>query len=125
MERSGSPIIGKFGATPWVSLMSSAHFAVEVDRIDTEADDLDAALVELRLDPRHVAELGGADRGEVLGVREQHAPGVAEPFMEPDVALRGVGLEIRGDIAEVGVPSYSPLLDEGKGRRLAKPDKLT
>ncbi len=29
-----------------------------IDRIDAEPDDLDAALVELRLDARHVAELG-------------------------------------------------------------------
>jgi hypothetical protein len=32
-----------------------------------EADDLGVALVELGLDARHVAELGGAHRGEVLG----------------------------------------------------------
>jgi hypothetical protein len=35
-------------------------------RIDAEADDLGVALVELRLQPGHVAELGRTDRGEVL-----------------------------------------------------------
>ena len=47
---------------------------VTVDRIDRQADDLDAALVEFRLDARHVTELGGADRGEILGMRKQHGP---------------------------------------------------
>ena len=88
---------------------------MEVDRIDTEADDLDAALVELRLDPRHIAELGGADRSEVLGVREQHAPGIAEPFMEPDVAFVWCRPRNPGRYRRVGVSSYSPLLDEGEG----------
>src|SRR3712207_9074829 len=37
---------------------------VVLDRVDGEADDLHAALVELRLDRGHVAELRGADRGE-------------------------------------------------------------
>ena len=53
---------------------------VLVDGIDAEADDLDVALVEVRLELGHVAELGGADRGEVLRVREDDAPGIAEPL---------------------------------------------
>src|SRR6476469_8878246 len=98
---------------------------MEVDRVDTETDDLDAPLVELRFDPRHITEFGGADRSEVLGVREQHAPGIAEPFMEPDVALCGVGLEIRGDSAELECHLTLRCLMRGKGGRLAKPNKLT
>jgi hypothetical protein len=66
-----------------------------VDRVDREADDLDAALVELGLDLRHVAELGGADRREVLRMREQDGPFVADPVVEFDAAFGGVGLEIR------------------------------
>ena len=65
-----------------------------------KADDLDVALVELGLELGHVAELGGADRGEVLGVGEQDAPGIAEPLVEPDLALRGVRLEIGRGIAD-------------------------
>jgi hypothetical protein len=42
-------------------------FLVEVDRIDAEADHLDASSVEFRLDFCHIAELSGADRREVLG----------------------------------------------------------
>jgi hypothetical protein len=46
--------------------------------------------------------------------------------MEPDVALCGVGLEIRGDIAELECHlTLRCLMKGGKGRRLAKPDKLT
>jgi hypothetical protein len=37
-----------------------------------QADDLHIAQVELGLDLGHLAELGRADRGEVLGVREQN-----------------------------------------------------
>jgi hypothetical protein len=43
---------------------------VAVNRIDREPDDLHAALIELRLDFGHIAELGGANRCEVLGVGE-------------------------------------------------------
>jgi hypothetical protein len=35
--------------------------------IDRQADHLDVAPVELRLELGHIAEFGGADRGEVLG----------------------------------------------------------
>ena len=70
-----------------------------VGGIDAEADDLDVALVELGLQPRHVAELGRADGREILGVGEQYGPGIAEPVVELDVALRGVGFEIGSGVA--------------------------
>jgi len=72
-----------------------------VDRIDAEPDDLDPALVELRLDAGHVAELGGADRREILRMGEQDAPGIPEPIMEADMALGRIGLEIGGGFAEL------------------------
>src|SRR5262249_17944761 len=52
------------------------------ERVDGQADDLDAALVELGLDLGHVAEFGGAHRGKVLGMREQHRPGIDDPIVE-------------------------------------------
>jgi hypothetical protein len=64
------------------------------------ADDLDAALVELGLDLGHVAELGGADRREVLGVREQHRPFVADPIVKADLAFGRLGREIRDRIVD-------------------------
>src|SRR5262249_31427848 len=84
--------------------------AVLVDRIHAEPDDLDAALVELGLDLGHVAELRRADRGEVLRVREQHRPRVADPVVEVDVTFRRIGLEIRCRIADLQSHSCSPLL---------------
>src|SRR6516162_968541 len=71
------------------------------DRIDAEPDDLAVALVELGLQPRHVAELGRADRREVLRVREQDGPAVADPFVEVDAALG----RLRGEIGSFAVDS--------------------
>jgi len=45
-----------------------------VDRVHAQADDFDVPLVELGLDPGHVAELRGADRGEILRMRKQDGP---------------------------------------------------
>src|SRR5262249_24474210 len=53
------------------------------------------------LEPCHVAELGGAHRREVLGMREQHAPGVADPVVKPDRAFGGVRLEVRCEVADL------------------------
>jgi hypothetical protein len=68
---------------------------VVVDRIDAQADDLAVALGELRLQPGHVAELGRAHGGEVLRVREQDGPGVPDPLVEVDPALRRLRREVR------------------------------
>src|SRR6516165_3929790 len=65
------------------------------DRIDAEADDLAVTLVELRLQPCHIAELGRADRREILRMREQDRPSVADPLMKVDFPFRGLGGEVR------------------------------
>src|SRR5262245_34911143 len=72
-----------------------------VERVDGQADDLDAALVKFRLDPGHVSELGGADRREVLGMREQHNPGVADPIVKADLAVGRLSFEIRRGIVDL------------------------
>ena len=54
--------------------MSFAQRSWSLDGVDAQADDLRVALVELGLELRHVAELGRADRREVLGMREQDRP---------------------------------------------------
>ena len=83
-----------------------------VERVDREADDLDVALLELGLDARHVAELRRADRREVLRVREQHRPRVADPVVELDRALGRVGLEIGCYVTKLSV--IGPLLSGGR-----------
>src|SRR6185437_12621052 len=64
------------------------------------ADRLDAAPVEFRLELRHLAELGRADRGEILGMREQHHPFRADPVVEADRAVGRILGEIGCCIAE-------------------------
>ena len=62
---------------------------VVADRIDAQPDDLGVAALELRQQPGHVAEFGGADRREILRVREQDRPS-PDPVMEtnrPSVVL--------------------------------------
>jgi hypothetical protein len=63
-------------------------------RIDRQPHDLHVSTVELWLNLCHIAEFGRADRREVLRVREEHCPGVADPIMEADPALGRFRLEI-------------------------------
>ena len=56
-----------------------------IEGVDAEADHLHTARIELGLDPGQLTELGRAHRSEVLGVREQDAPAVADPVVEPNV----------------------------------------
>ena len=102
-------MIGYSGRAPCVSSMSFDPVLVFVQRVDREADDLHAALLELGLDAGHVAELGRADRGEVFRVGEQDHPRAVDPVVEFDPSFRRVGLEIWGHVTELAVPS-KPLL---------------
>src|SRR5262249_5329899 len=92
--KSASAVIGVIGgeALRLLDVVGPALMAGE--RIDGQADDLDAALVELGLDLGHVAEFGGADWRKVLGMREQHHPFVADPIVEADLAFGGFRCEI-------------------------------
>src|SRR6266404_8816973 len=74
---------------------------VVTDRIDAEPDNLAVALVELGLQPGHVAELGRADRCEILWMREQDHPSIADPFMKVDNALG----HLRSEVWSFGVDS--------------------
>jgi hypothetical protein len=81
-----------------------------INGVDGQADDLHAAAVELRFDLRHVPELGGANRREVLGVGERHGPRAVHPVVEADAALGGVRLKIGGEVAQLqcqGCPQVS------------------
>ena len=73
---------------------------VGLETVGGESNDLDVALSELVLETGNLAELGGADGGEVSRVGEEDNPGVADKVVELDVALGSLGLEVRGDGAE-------------------------
>src|SRR5262249_37324049 len=83
---------------------------VIADGVDADADDLDTALVELRLDLGHLAELGGAHRREVLGVREKHGPRVADPVVKANASLGGLGLEVGRRGADAKYHDVPPVL---------------
>ena len=91
---------GKVGRRPLRFANVRRPAGVIVHRVDGKADHLDPALVELGLQPGHGAQFGGADRREILGMREQHRPGIANPIVKMDSSLGGLGLEIRGDVVE-------------------------
>src|ERR1017187_8423665 len=74
---------------------------VVIDRVDRHPDHLDAALFKFALELRGGAKLSGADRGIVLGMREQHAPGVSEPRVQVDFPNGGIRFEIRCDVSEL------------------------
>ena len=76
---------------------------VRLDRIDRETDDLDIAFLEFRLDLGDVAELSGANRGEVLRVREEHTPAVSKPLVEVNRAQSGLGGEIGSNVSQSDV----------------------
>ena len=60
---------------------------VGIERVHADRNGLDAALVEFGLQLGGVAQFGGANRREVLRVREQHNPVVAGPLVEIDGSL--------------------------------------
>ena len=70
-------------------------------RVDGKPDDLRVAPIELRLELGHVAELGGAYWREILGVREQHGPGIADPVVEANAPLGRIGFEVGGDVIDL------------------------
>lgn len=71
-----------------------------LDSVRGEADELRATLGELRLKLRERAELGGADGRVVLGMGEEDDPFVADEFVEIDVALSRLGLEVGSGATE-------------------------
>jgi len=73
---------------------------VAADGVGREAEELDAALVELGLETGHLAELGSAHGGVVLGVGEEDDPVVADVLVQVNGAGGGIGLEVGGDGAQ-------------------------
>ena len=69
--------------------------------IDTQGDGFHVALLPLGAQARHFAQLGGADRGVVRGVGEQHHPAAVSEVVEVDGPQLGVLGEIGNGIAEL------------------------
>ena len=93
---------------PCVSRMSLQPLLVRHDVVDRQPDELDVASLELRLQQRDLAQLGGADRREVARMREQQAPAGAEPLVKADPAARGFRGEVRCGDRRVARSSRSP-----------------
>ena len=91
--------------------MSSAHFAWLSTGSTLSPMILTLRLSNSGLSLRHVAELGRADRREILRMREQHRPGVADPFVKANAAFRGLSLEVRRDIADAQSHGPPPSCD--------------
>src|SRR6516162_87643 len=72
-----------------------------VEQVDGKPDNFHVAPVKLGLELGHVAQLRGAHRREVLGMRKQHSPGIADPLMEADAAFRRLGLEVGSDVVDL------------------------
>lgn len=86
------------GASNLIDILDPA--LVGVDGVGRETNQLGSTLGELWLELREGTELGGADGSVVLGVREEDNPLVANPLVEVDGALGGLGLEVGGNCAQ-------------------------
>ena len=111
--------------------MSFAQPSMSIDRIDAEANNLHAALVELVLDAGHVAQFGGAHRREIFGMREHHAPGIAKPLVKANWPIGGLGFEVGGitangqrTITHAGSPDR-PKEERPEGYDALRPVKVT
>ena len=68
--------------------------AVAVDCVCAQADELDASFRELWLELGEGTQLGCAYWCVVFRMREEDGPVVADEFVEVDVAVGGVGIEV-------------------------------
>jgi hypothetical protein len=104
-----SAMIGKpdLGARHRLDVADPAR--VLVHAVDGHADHLGVSLLPFVVQLRHGAELGRADWREVLRVREQDRPAVADPVVEPDLALVGLRREVRHRV--VDAKSHGPSLE--------------
>ena len=73
---------------------------VIVSRVDRQAYNLDIAPRKLVLKPGQRPKLGGTDRCEILGMREQNAPAASQPVVECDLAMGSLRCEIRCDVVD-------------------------
>src|SRR5690349_5618869 len=73
---------------------------VRIGGVDAESNHFHAALFEIRFTARDVTELGGANGSEILWVREENCPAIANPFVEANWAFSCICCEIGCYIAK-------------------------
>jgi len=88
----------QLAATDLINVLDPASMAL--DGVGRETDQLDVALGELWLELRKGAQLGGADWGVVLWVREEDDPVVANEVVEVDGTTSSLGLEVGSSAAQ-------------------------
>jgi hypothetical protein len=88
----------ELGAGDLVNVLDPA--TVALNSVCAQADELDVPLGELGLELGEGTELGGADGGVVLGVREEDDPVVTNELVEVDGTTSGLSLEVGGGAAK-------------------------
>ena len=66
--------------------------------VDAQGNGLNVALGEFILQLGNTTQLGGAHRGVVGGVGEQHNPAIASPFVEAQLAVFAALGEVLGEV---------------------------
>jgi hypothetical protein len=75
-------------------------FAVAVNGVRGQTDQLDSSSCKFRLEFGECSEFRCADWGEIFGMREQHNPLVTDEFMEVDGPLSGLSVKVWRNRAE-------------------------
>ena len=83
---------GQLAARNLVNVLDPSSVALNC--VSRQANQLDSALLEFRLEFGKGSELGGADGSVILWVGEEHNPIVTNEFMEVNIAVCSLGLEI-------------------------------
>src|SRR4051794_12968062 len=78
-------------------------------RIGGQADRFHVTLFPFGFQAGDLGQFGGADRGEILGMAEQHAPRVSEVVVQEKFANRAVLFEVRGCLPELNGHWVAPV----------------
>jgi hypothetical protein len=92
-------MMGKLTSVRCVSLMSFHPFKVRIERVYADGQYFYVSLVELVLQLGRHAQFGGAYGRKIGGVREEHAPVVAQPLVEINGSFGGICRKVGGYIA--------------------------
>lgn len=104
--------------------------SMRLDGVGGQANELDASSGELGFEFSESTELGSADWGVILRVREQNDPAVANELVEVNRSVGGFGLEVGGNGTESETATGSVTRSEdqkdkcthGSGRDMVRSD---